>query len=33
LTQEIAEALKKEKGSWLEFLKRKKSRFFNREGK
>ena len=33
LTKEIAEALKKEKGSWLEFLKRKKSRFFNREGK
>ncbi|HHT9154411.1 MAG TPA: PDZ domain-containing protein [Candidatus Tripitaka sp. YC43] len=33
LTQEIAEALQKEKGSWLEFLKRKKSRFFNREGK
>lgn len=33
LTKEIAEALKKEKESWLEFLKRKKSRFFNREGK
>lgn len=33
LTKEIAEALQKEKGSWLEFLKRKKSRFFNREGK
>lgn len=33
MTKEIAEALKKEKGSWLEFLKRTKSRFFNREGK
>ncbi|HHT9140678.1 MAG TPA: hypothetical protein ACFYEI_07700, partial [Candidatus Tripitaka californicus] len=33
MTKEIAEALKKQKGSWLEFLKRTKSRFFNKEGK